>query len=597
MRAAAFTDAGPLRVTAANAHDGDAVEKTVKVHPDGEPRRVTASELLRAARTTVKLDVPADAIPDSLHTQLLLYPNLGANVVHSMQAVLERPYGCAEQTISSTYPSLLYLQLISAANSQSPQNDKAEQFLQQGYDRLLGYFGAHGGVTYWGANDPDEDAALTAYGIEFLTESEPFLDVDRGRIATAIQWLLAQQNADGSWKERYGATSVRQTLYIANALATAMRAKDIGSIATKSLPSDIKQAITKAEAFAATSVAELHDPYSNALRLMLAVQSGDSAAIYRQRAELIGAAERQNNGAHWEFDGYSPFYGWGSAGRLETTAMVMTALQSAGNQFDEKLETEALLYLLQNRDGYGVWLSGQATARVLKALVPVAVKQLQTAAPQNFALLVNGRALSGEQSEALKVDSQLLDAPRTIDLTSMIQPGTNTLEFSGTSDAALANAQVTTQFYVPWKPEASDKTKTTSSGKNFGFDFAYNCNAADAKVGQPISCTVSARRFGSQSYGMMLAEVGLPPGADVDRASLSKLLANWTISRYELQPDRIVFYLWSSRAEGQTFSFQFTPRYAIRAKAAPASLTDYYNPEMQAVLAPQTFDVKNAQTH
>ena len=36
---------------------------------------------------------------------------------------------------------------------------------------------------------------------------------------------------------------------------------------------------------------------------------------------------------------------------------------------------------------------------------------------------------------------------------------------------------------------------------------------------------------------MMLAEVGLPPGADVDRASLGKLLDNWTIERYELQPD------------------------------------------------------------
>jgi hypothetical protein len=69
------------------------------------------------------------------------------------------------------------------------------------------------------------------------------------------------------------------------------------------------------------------------------------------------------------------------------------------------------------------------------------------------------------------------------------------------------------------------------TGKTFGFDFAYNCDAADAKVGQPISCTVSARRFGAQNYGMMVAEVGLPPGADVDRPSLSKLLANWTVSR------------------------------------------------------------------
>jgi hypothetical protein len=91
---------------------------------------------------------------------------------------------------------------------------------------------------------------------------------------------------------------------------------------------------------------------------------------------------------------------------------------------------------------------------------------------------------------------------------------------------------------------------------------------------------------------MLLAEVGLPPGADVDRAALGKLLDNWTIERYELEPDRIVFYLWPWNAEGSNFSFRFTPRYAIHAKAAPASLIDYYNPDLEVTLAPQVFEVK-----
>jgi hypothetical protein len=91
---------------------------------------------------------------------------------------------------------------------------------------------------------------------------------------------------------------------------------------------------------------------------------------------------------------------------------------------------------------------------------------------------------------------------------------------------------------------------------------------------------------------MLLAEVGLPPGSDVDRVALGRLVDNWTISRYELQPDRIVFYLWSWRAEGTHFSFRFTPRYALRAKAAPSTLEDYYNPDLKVVLAPRLFDVQ-----
>jgi 3' terminal RNA ribose 2'-O-methyltransferase Hen1 len=40
---------------------------------------------------------------------------------------------------------------------------------------------------------------------------------------------------------------------------------------------------------------------------------------------------------------------------------------------------------------------------------------------------------------------------------------------------------------------------------------------------------------------------------------LAKFLDNWTISRYELEPDRIVFYLWSGTAAGEKFSVRFTP--------------------------------------
>jgi CD109 antigen len=351
LHAASSVDAGPLRITAANAHDGDAVEKTVKVHPDGEPRTVTTSALLHGdSANTIHFDLPTDAIAGSVHAELLLYPNLGANVAHAMKAVLERPYGCAEQTISSTYASLLYLELAKAAKAESPEKDKAQAFLQLGYERLLGYFNTGGGLTYWGGNDTTGDVALTAYGVEFLTEAEPFVSVDRSRIAGAIQWLLSQQSADGSWRPRYGAVSARETLYIANALQTAIEAKDFSTFTPAGLHARVKQAVAKANAYAATSVLALHDPYSNALRVLLALKSGDSAALTRAREELTTSVERGRNGAHWEFDGYSPFYGWGTGGRLETTSLALAALQAAGDKADEALENDALLYLLQNRD-------------------------------------------------------------------------------------------------------------------------------------------------------------------------------------------------------------------------------------------------------
>jgi hypothetical protein len=134
-------------------------------------------------------------------------------------------------------------------------------------------------------------------------------------------------------------------------------------------------------------------------------------------------------------------------------------------------------------------------------------------------------------------------------------------------------------------------SRDTQTSQNTGLDFGYRCASATREVGKPFDCTVDVRRFGTQGYGMLLAEMGLPPGADVDRASLGKLIDDGTISRYELQPDRVVFYLWSGHAEGLHFGFRFTPRYAIHAESVPAVLSDYYNPDLRVVLAPQEYTV------
>ncbi|MGA2570308.1 MAG: alpha-2-macroglobulin family protein [Terracidiphilus sp.] len=591
FRAAGTVDEGPLRITAANGREGDAVEKIVRVHPDGRPESVTASGLLRGTSTTLSVDLPAGLIPGSIHAQLLLFPSIGAQLVHSIQASLERPYGCAEQTISSAYPSLLFLEMLKASKSNSALETKAQTYLQLGADRLRDYFDASGGLTYWGGSDHAPDPALTAYGIEFLMEAGPFVHVDPDRVTRAARWLMAAQKEDGSWAPRYGEPNAELTLYVARMLERVASDSEYGS--SKDLKDGLQAAIARALDRADHSASAVHDVYANAIRLEIAIARSDAPSIQRLHDELVSTAVRDREGAHWPRDGYSPFYGWGRAGAIEAAAVAYSALEDRSSETDGRLLNDVLFFLLRSRDNYGIWYSGQATVRVLKALLPVAVRQIAApAGAAGFNLAVNGAPIDAASASQLRADTQLIDAPRSLDLTALLRPGHNELVFSGTNEAALASAEVSASFYTPWSTEDETKTAQTTTGRDYGLDFGYRCDLTDAKVGKPIGCSVTARRFGSQSYGMLLAEVGLPPGADVDRASLGKLLDNWTISRYELQPDRIVFYLWSWSAEGSHFSFRFTPRYAIRAKAAPSALTDYYNPDLQAVLAPQLFDVK-----
>jgi hypothetical protein len=58
----------------------------------------------------------------------------------------------------------------------------------------------------------------------------------------------------------------------------------------------------------------------------------------------------------------------------------------------------------------------------------------------------------------------------------------------------------------------------------------------EAEVGQPISCRVEASRGAGD--GMLLAEVGLPPGAEVDRASLERARPHRPLTRLRLLQPR-----------------------------------------------------------
>jgi hypothetical protein len=92
---------------------------------------------------------------------------------------------------------------------------------------------------------------------------------------------------------------------------------------------------------------------------------------------------------------------------------------------------------------------------------------------------------------------------------------------------------------------------------------------------------------------MLLGEIGLPPGAEVDRASLDRAMesSGWTFERYDVLPDRLLVYLWPT-AGGSKFTFSFRPRYGIGAQTTRSVLYDYYNPEARVVLPPTLFTVR-----
>ena len=183
----ASVDDGPQRVTGLGAQASDAIEKPVDVHPDGEERIATSSALFNGRGVTRRSLRPLG----SPRTTLKIYPSLMAHVVESVEGIMERPYGCGEQTISSTYPSLLLLKY--ASDGLGPALEaRATTYLQEGYERLKSYRAADGGIGYW--SDSASDTALTAYALRFLLDADGVIDVDDSFVEGLRDRLLASQH-------------------------------------------------------------------------------------------------------------------------------------------------------------------------------------------------------------------------------------------------------------------------------------------------------------------------------------------------------------------------------------------------------------------
>jgi hypothetical protein len=581
---------GKQQVSASNAQIGDAAQKPVEVHPFGRPESETAGGLLDKTGT-LALHIPEDAIAGSVRATVKVYPDLLAHVVENLEATLERPNGCGEQTISSTYPSLLVTEIYAGSAQKPAVALKAQRYLAAGYERLLRYQDASGGFTYWGHGDPD--LALTAYALEFLHHASALTPVDQDVMQKAWNWVLQKQGADGAWRGRWDKDdkdALLQTAYIAQVLSLAAGAGEE--------PVEVPPSLQKALAFLAAHRDLMEEPYVVASYALAAKTVGDEAAFGAQAAWLRDRVHYENSAAYWGLERNTPFYGWGRTGRLESTALALRALAADGASgkpdfgllgwksggSGEELIRQGLLFLLRNEDKDGMWYCGHTSVEVLKTLLAM-VERRSGEAGARLSVRING-------GDATTIDlpaGQIAAEPISLDVSGLVKTGENRIELSASSEGMLS-AQAVAESYVPWQENATPIVKSEPNA-NSSLQFAVTYSKSDAATGDAIGCHIKAERVGHRGYGMMLGEVGLPPGADVDRESLERALqGNYAVYRYDLLPDRVVFYLWPT-AGGSEFTFQFRPRFAMLAETAPSMLYDYYNPEAAVILKPSRFHV------
>jgi uncharacterized protein YfaS (alpha-2-macroglobulin family) len=446
--------------------------------------------------------------------------------------------------------------ILKFIKSHTPLRRAAQKYLQAGYERLVGYQVGDGGFSYWGGKD-SSNLALTAYALRFLIDAKAFIAVDEDVLRRAEEYLAKQQDKTGGWD------TPSTTAYIARSIA--MGKPDEKSASAVLLQRSLDNLRSRA--------AGIDDPYALALYGLALLDTGDAASARSIAERLQKTGVTEGGATYWNLERTTLFYGWGATGRIETTALVVQLLNRT---LGAEASAKGTLYLLQNKDRYGVWFSTQTTVNVLDAFLAA----LETGAgsiPQDVEVSLNGELIKAVAIEAGRAE------PMIVDLTGRLNPTSSVLKIRN-SQASPMMAQVVATHYISWQDVSPEPQRELR--------LDYRCDKSDVPVMTEITCSVETGRISSRGYGMLLAEIGLPPGADVSRESLERAVqADPTISRYDILPDRLIVYFWS-RSNGTKLNFSFRPRYGIDAQTPASVVYDYYNPDAQTTVAPLRFTAR-----
>ena len=163
----------------------------------------------------------------------------------------------------------------------------------------------------------------------------------------------------------------------------------------------------------------ISEPYTLAELAMATKEAGDTAHASAIVARLSKLATTERSGVYWALAHNTPFYGWGHAGRVESTAVTILALAAVDPVGSRDLIDAGILWLLhEKKDRYGVWYSGQATIDVLSALLEIGVPAIARA-DVTFSVRANGRSVP-----PVTIPPSNMDAPTIVYISDCSSPVT-----------------------------------------------------------------------------------------------------------------------------------------------------------------------------
>jgi hypothetical protein len=569
-----------IRITLAGAHEltmhgsagtlGDVIVRGVQVLPEGQADDQTFSGVIDASALgrSLVVDLPADTVPGGGSLELMVTPGFAAEAVQGISALMKEPNGCFEQTTSTAWPNTLVAKYLDATGGFTPETRaEAIALITRGYQRLLTFESPTGGFNWWGDSDPG-NRILSAVMLWHLKDMDGLIETDSQVRDRTLAWLVAQQQADGSWasgdmlhagNEVLGTDDARTTAFIAWALAHTGWADD---------------SVLRAADWLRTHLPATDDLYANALvanALALADPAGTTTTEVFGRLDGLRVDLGADEGTLWPTETPSWTGTGGDTAAIETTGLVAYGLMQAGVYPDDV--AGAMRFILANKDAVGTWYNTQATMNALRAL---SAGLGGGAGDADGTLVVT---IGGVEAARVVVDASNRDLYRRFDLSSLVRTGANDVQLAFVGSGQLSY-RVSRRAYRPALPPTEGPLSLT-----------VNFDTTSVAVGSPV--TVTARAHDGEAAGsrdQVIVRVGRAPGFEPRTEDLDAIVARGLASRYEVRAEDVTFYLMGLAAgETRELSFRLVPSLPVDATAPASTIYAYYEPSLRQTLPAERF--------
>ncbi len=551
----------------------DVIVREIEVIPNGREQDEVFNDRLESSAQR-DLRFSSSAIPGASSILVRLYPGPLSQVIEGIDSILRMPFGCFEQTSSATYPNVLALDYMKQAGKLAPEiHAKAEGYISTGYQRLLTFEVPGGGFSWFGR--PPANKILTGYGLMEFNDMAKVSDVDPRLIERTRNWLIAQQQPNGSWNpdtyfinegatNRFNSNLLRITAYIAWSLAN-----------TGYHGAAVDQAKQYIESYAGPEP----DAYTLAVIANFAVDySQDRDFTRRAMQALLKARNEDGDQVSWTTQETS-VYSTGESAAVETTGLATQALIKWGQASDTV--RKALTFIASKRDADGAWGTTQATIMALRALL-LATQSSASDVRGTVDILLNGKSAA---TLKLTADNNDLFHQFVFKDIEAQAPASVQLNFAGSGSLAW---QIVARSFIPW----IDKRAAEPLSISVAYDRTH---LAENDI---ATATATVRNNLPKFANMVMVDLGIPPGFDLLSEDLQSFLeqssaaGSGRLEKFSLTATQAILYF-NSLAPSQTVTLRYRLRakFPMRAHTFASRVYEYYDPQISATASPVQLDV------